>query len=78
MLQQTNLKNMENNEKTQETPKNVKNIDIKTALIVDLQAAISLLAIIRDDKKVFERVLDVLEEYRDEMIRKEEALNEVE
>jgi len=52
--------------------------DIRKSLETDLTASIALLTMLREDKQLFERVLVILEEYQEEIKKKEEALNEIE
>lgn len=53
-------------------------IDVRQALNLDLTAAISLLTMIKEDPQLFERVLTILEEYQEQLLKKQEELDAVE
>jgi hypothetical protein len=53
-------------------------IDLRKALDVDLTASISLLSMIKDDSQLFERVLTILEEYQEQLIKKQQELDTIE
>jgi hypothetical protein len=53
-------------------------IDLRKALDVDLTASISLLSMIKDDPQLFERVLTILEEYQEQLIKKQQELDTIE
>jgi len=53
-------------------------IDVRQALSLDLTAAISLLTMIKEDPQLFERVLTILEEYQEQLLKKQEELDAVE
>lgn len=53
-------------------------IDLRKALDVDLTASISLLSMIKDDPQLFERVLTILEEYQEQLIKTQKELDTIE